>query len=95
MITNEPVCELSNAACRPLFAGLLQNLEQFPPEAVLSILTLLQTRVLGIGEAIPGKLQAEPFGDTALSQVWRRVWLELFDRCFHIILKIHRMKSMR
>lgn len=54
---------------RPIFAGLLHNLEHFPPEAVLSILTTLQDRVLGMGDAIPGQLQVEPFGDTAMSQV--------------------------
>ncbi|BDA47572.1 probable nucleolar pre-ribosomal-associated protein 1 at C-terminar half [Coccomyxa sp. Obi] len=54
---------------RPIFAGLLHNLEHFPPEAVLSILTTLQDRVLDMGDAIPGQLQAEPFGDTALSQI--------------------------
>ncbi|CAL8471989.1 g11531 [Coccomyxa elongata] len=54
---------------RPIFAGLLHNLEHFPPEAVLSILTTLQDRVLGMGDAIPGQLQVEPFGDTAMSQI--------------------------
>ncbi len=65
-----------NVGCRPIFSGLLHNLGQFPPEAALSILTTLQDRVLGMGDAIPADLQAEPFGDTALSQVMPRSTLE-------------------
>ena len=68
-------------ASRPIFAGLLHNLEHFPPESVLAILTTLQDRVLGMGDAIPNELQAEPFGDTALSQVMPSVLCRHYDTC--------------
>lgn len=58
-------------ACRPLWGALLHNLAALPPSTALEILQLLQSRVLGAVPSLPAKLQAEPFGDTALSQVCR------------------------
>ena len=55
--------------CRPLWASLLHNLGALPPATALDILQLLQTRVLAAVPSLPAKLQAEPFGDVALSQV--------------------------
>ena len=55
--------------CRPLWAGVLHSLAQLPPEAVRAVLELLRAKVLGASEAIPPKLQAQPFTDSALAQV--------------------------
>ena len=55
--------------CRPLWAGVLHNLAQLPPEAVRDVLEVLRAKLLRASAAIPPSLQAQPFGDTALAQV--------------------------
>lgn len=52
-----------------MWAGLLHSLSALPPEAVLAVLELLQTKVLGADEGVAPRLRSEPFGDTALAQV--------------------------
>ena len=68
-------------ASRPLWGALLHNLAVLPPATALEILQLLQTRVLGAIPSLPPKLQAEPFGDVALSQVS----LRLRDHGFRVL----------
>ena len=48
---------------------MLGQLSQYPPSVVKQILAVIQNKVMSLGESVPGSLQAEPFADSALSQV--------------------------
>ena len=55
--------------CRPLWAAMLHHLAAVPPVLALSVLQTVGERVLrGVPPPAP-RLQAEPFGDSALAQV--------------------------
>jgi hypothetical protein len=65
---------------------------------VLAILQLLQGKVLGLDDAIPARLQAEPFGDSALGQVAYEPtkiegWQSLFVVGMGLFLQIILLKS--
>ena len=48
---------------------MLGQLSQYPPSVVKQILAVIQSKVMSLGESVPGSLQVEPFADSALSQV--------------------------
>lgn len=48
---------------------MLGQLSQYPPAVVKQILAVIQDKVMSLGGSVPGSLQAEPFADSALSQV--------------------------
>ena len=54
---------------RPLWAAMLHHLAALPPTLALEVLQTVSERVLSGASSPPPRLQAEPFGDSALTQV--------------------------
>ena len=48
---------------------MLGQLSQYLPAVVKQVLAVIQNKVMSLGGSVPSSLQAEPFADSALSQV--------------------------